>query len=137
MKLLLVHPSSLITRRSFAAGAAGAGADRGGVPACGARRAVARPAGLPTARLLSDARRLAARCGRYSLNYLANIPEVVDLAIQTRERLPDGVLFARRACRDFTRVRFSTLPAGRSTESPRQPLSRLDRQIYHLGMLAR
>src|SRR5947199_9924392 len=30
----------------------------------------------------------------FSLNYLANIPEVVDLAIETRRRLPGGFVFA-------------------------------------------
>jgi hopanoid C-3 methylase HpnR len=30
----------------------------------------------------------------YSLNYLANVPEVVDLAVATRARLPEALLFA-------------------------------------------
>jgi hopanoid C-3 methylase HpnR len=38
----------------------------------------------------------------FSLNYLANIPEVVDLAIATRQRLPDRFLFAGGHSASFT-----------------------------------
>ncbi len=38
----------------------------------------------------------------YSVNYLANIPEVIDLAIETRRRLPDCFLFAGGHSASFT-----------------------------------
>src|SRR5258708_7879413 len=38
----------------------------------------------------------------FSLNSLANIPEVVDLAIETRRRLPDCFLFAGGHSASFT-----------------------------------
>lgn len=38
----------------------------------------------------------------YSLNYLANIPQVVDLARQTRPRLPEALLFAGGHSASFT-----------------------------------
>jgi hopanoid C-3 methylase HpnR len=38
----------------------------------------------------------------YSLNYLANIPETIDLAKETRKRLPDAFLFAGGHSASFT-----------------------------------
>jgi magnesium-protoporphyrin IX monomethyl ester (oxidative) cyclase len=38
----------------------------------------------------------------FSLNYLANIPEIVDLAVATRRRLPESFLFAGGHSASFT-----------------------------------
>jgi hopanoid C-3 methylase len=38
----------------------------------------------------------------YSLNYLANIPEVVDLAVETRRRFPEAFIFAGGHSASFT-----------------------------------
>ncbi len=48
----------------------------------------------------------------FSLNYLANVPEVLDLARATRERLPDCFIFAGGHSASFTAVELLTHGEG-------------------------
>ena len=73
-----------------------------------------RPAGRDPRRLLPPARPLAPDVVAFSGNYLANVPEIVDLAKATRARLPRALRVRRRPQRLVHRRRAPRHADGRA-----------------------
>ena len=104
MKVLCCHPSGLMYTEIYPAPrAAGRRAGGGGGAARRPRGAHPRPAGVHARRLLR-ARSTEWRpdAVAFGVNYLANIPEVVDLAKADRRRLPHVLLFVGGHSASFT-----------------------------------
>ena len=115
MKLLAVHPSGLMYTRVFlrleplglelvASAARTAGHD--------VRIIDLQVETHADLRRLVDGWRPDAVC--FSGNYLANIPEIVDLAIDIRARLPDCFIFVGGHSVSFTAADLCATPAARS-----------------------